>query len=522
MQGSGPNEAGRIQAENRLEKDCRDFSAAYMGVKYLAYHVQNHPLTITDRTIDVLFLILEFQKFNNQKQVFFLYSEVADTIVQAAEHRDLSVSGSIIPRLQGLLVKSSGKMLRAIGQSLGKLPLKLQPTDNLPLSHQTPVETNLDSLNACFNAPPEISYTWKGRSLLLQKNNQILGVIKFATSKSNTLDLVKEIQWMEWLQKTNSSTDWAYQVPIPIYISDRSLFKLSCVLPPGKPDNIYQGICVAFIPCSGYYHYPNQATSDQEQVKKMFFKTAHLLGDLSRKGIFHTALIPLFHNRVQQGRRNDNGAYLWEHGGRLDQWLNSCRYPNFSASGLRDFEHLVTTETTKELRHYIGEYLLSFILVMGSYFRNKAPHRRGWNNQLEPCDTRDLFCPDLFCELLTGVCRTFFHGLVGHTASAPPDLAVSHLVNALINVMGKDEHMEETLRVRDQEDMDDNQFKHFLTERGITQIPVKGKNDIVLETGPHLGGFNQSISVPALIDFLFKYSGLCVSYCFLKENELKH
>jgi len=40
------------------------------------------------------------------------------------------------------------------------------------------------------------------------------------------------------------------------------------------------------------------------------------------KGIAHTALIPLFHNRVQQRRRNDHGAYLWEHAGRAIDYFH--------------------------------------------------------------------------------------------------------------------------------------------------------------------------------------------------------
>ncbi|MDD9304845.1 MAG: SidJ-related pseudokinase [Desulfobacter sp.] len=256
-------------------------------------------------------------------------------------------------------------------------------------------------------------------------------------------------------------------------------------------------------------------------MKAIFFKNARLLGALSGRGVFHTALIPLFHNRAQQLRRNDNGAYLWEHGGRLDQWLDSCQFPNFGASGPRDFEHLVQMNNSQKLRHYIGEHLLSFTLVIGSYFRNKAPDRRGKDEHQLPLDTRDLFSPPLFIELLSGVCKAYFKGLANKSMAPEFDLCSFELVEALIQVMGKDKDMEEVLRVHDQNQMSQTYFSQFLKQRGISTPPLKGKQDIVLETGPHLGGFNQAISVPELIDALFRFSAILVSTCFLNENKWK-
>jgi hypothetical protein len=78
--------------------------------------------------------------------------------------------------------------------------------------------------------------------------------------------------------------------------------------------------------------------------------------------------------------------------------------------------------------------------------------------------------------------------------------------------------MQEALRVQDQLAMDDEQFEQFLTERGVTDIPAKGEKDIILITGPHLGEFNQPISIPELIEFLFKFSAFCVSSFFLKKH----
>ena len=43
--------------------------------------------------------------------------------------------------------------------------------------------------------------------------------------------------------------------------------------------------------------------------------------------------IPLFHNRTQRLRRDDQGRYQWFRAGRLDQWLDSCAFPNLGLSG---------------------------------------------------------------------------------------------------------------------------------------------------------------------------------------------
>ena len=39
----------------------------------------------------------------------------------------------------------------------------------------------------------------------------------------------------------------------------------------------------------------------------------------------------------------------------------------------------------------------------------------------------------------------------------------------------------------------------------------KGKRDITLLTGPHLGGFNDRISLPELIRFIETMAALCIS-----------
>lgn len=116
---------------------------------------------------------------------------------------------------------------------------------------------------------------------------------------------------------------------------------------------------------------------------------------------------------------------------------------------------------------------------------------------------------------MTGVCEHYFKGLTESDTFDPAPFNIPALIEQLIEKMGIDEHMQEALRVPDQAGMDDEQFEKFLVDRGVTFIPVKGKEDIVLFTGPHLGEFNQPISIPELIEFLFKFSAFCVASCYL-------
>ncbi len=63
--------------------------------------------------------------------------------------------------------------------------------------------------------------------------------------------------------------------------------------------------------------------------------------------------------------------------------------------------------------------------------------------------------------------------------------------------------------------MSDEEFWAFLKERGTSpeeagRIP-RGKEDIVLLTGPHLGAFNDRISLPEIIHFVGTAAALCIS-----------
>ena len=92
----------------------------------------------------------------------------------------------------------------------------------------------------------------------------------------------------------------------------------------------------------------------------------------------------------------------------------------------------------------------------------------------------------------------------------------------MIEEMGVDRHMEEILRVADQKEMSAANFRMFLEERGVKAQAVdpskRGVADIVIDSGPHLGGFNETISLPELIESVGTMSALCIAGRFREEK----
>jgi len=237
----------------------------------------------------------------------------------------------------------------------------------------------------------------------------------------------------------------------------------------------------------------------------------------------HTAPIPLFHNRVQRLRRADHGLYEWPRGGRLDRWLYSCAYPNFGPTGIRDFEHFTSFKgPSRNLYQPIGGHLLSLILVTGSYFRSKDRRKIGMDPRGRPIDARHLFERDFFEELTKGIYLHYYHGFVGKDFLEDLPLDIGSLTDRMIEEMGVDRHMEEILRIADQEQMTNEAFMTFLENRGVSSEEAKGfrkaAEDIVLYTGPHLGGFNQRNSLPELIESIGIMASLCIVGRFWEEK----
>jgi hypothetical protein len=138
----------------------------------------------------------------------------------------------------------------------------------------------------------------------------------------------------------------------------------------------------------------------------------------------------------------------------------------------------------------------------------------GFNHKGKPEDTRDLFDHALFMDLLQGIFSSYYRGFVGDPIPGELPLDFDRVTGLMIEEMGVDRHMEEIWRAADQKEMTQGQFQSFLKENGYSEreynAVIKGARDLVLYTGPHLGGFNQGISIPECKEAIASMSALCI------------
>lgn len=513
--------------ETRLINQKLDFTASYISVKTIRAGIEKAPGSATELTINALASILKSTRFDSEKQDLFLYREACKAMVSLVRLNRNKLSHLIIPTLQTMLVKSSKNRHRAIAEGLGALPLNRPSFPYEPEPETCFTLTSFEKLVEKLKIRNIRKMKWFGRSLTGKTLENRTGVIKFVNPKDAPFALTLETGWMDFLTPVFQNRNVEFDIPVPIRSETSSLFKLQEIPAKLGLNNKNQGdiFAIAFTADHNYFRYPNEkaAALSKKELVKILNQNAWLLGCCTSLGIVHTSPIPLFHNRVQQNRRHDLGVYRWEQGGRLDRWLESSRYPNFAASGLRDFEHFELLKNDRKRCHYMGSHLLSLVLVAGSYFRNLAPQLRGKDENGQPVNATALFDKALFKQIIDTSVRAYFKGFTGSHTGQMPEIS-SAFMDALIEKMGIDDHMEEVLRINDQNDMDQKAFENFLMERGFNRETIavlkKGEKEITINTGPHLGGFNQRISVPQLTDFLFTCSALCISEKYTRENGL--
>jgi hypothetical protein len=338
---------------------------------------------------------------------------------------------------------------------------------------------------------------------------------------------------MEHLGSDRYAFPVRFNIPTAICVEGSHLFRLEDLpLQDHHRRDIHRdAYAVAFVAHKDYFVYPNDHEKGGrltlEEFREVMCRNAWLLGKIASLGIIHSAAVPLFHNRMQRDRRADGGLYEWPRGGRLDRWLDSCAYPNFGLTGIRDFEHLTAFEgSSRTLYHHLGSQLLSLFLVLGSYFRNKDRTRVGLDTHGRPIDARDLFDETYVRRSVWEIFVNYHQGFVGEEPKGDVPIDLEALTARMIDEMGVDRYMEEILRVADQQRMSDEVFRRFLRERGYSageagQIK-KGAHDITLNTGPHLGGFNERISLPELIESVATMAALCMLGKFRHEKACAH
>ena len=517
--------------ENASKTKGLDFTASYLAVRDLQELIRTHPGIIASETILALEEVLKNSEFSHQTQSLSLYSEAADALTSIVVRTTAeSLADKAMSVLKDVLGTAVGDAQRAAANALGSLPISIHgpQVSEETIGHVPRVKwqdiLEESGITNC-NAPSLI-----GRSLVLAiDNGNRLLVVKLACTKDSAQYMCREAVWMEHLCSGGYAFGVRFDIPVAIKIEGSYLFRLKNVpvRMPGAIDLHPGGYAVGFVAHKDYFAYPNERRRERqltmEGFREVILRNAWLLGKLTSSGIVHSAPIPLFHNRAQRHRRADHGLYEWSRGGRLDRWLDSCCYPNFGMTGIRDFEHFIPFKgLSRKLYGHIGTQIFSLLLVAGSYFRNKDRRRVGLDRQGNPVDARDLFDRQFLKELIREIFLSYYHGFVGteFTGEVPFDL--DELTCRMIEEMGVDRYMEEILRVVDQKQMSDEEFRKFLEERGYSKHETKGfkkgVEDITIYTGPHLGGFNQRISLPELIECVGAISALCMVGRYWTEN----
>lgn len=509
-----------------------DFSAKYLAVSHLRGLAEKQPQEIGPKTIDGLESLFYNRFVKAQTQAYFLFKEAAGALSSVLAHlphddRRRKAHNAFM----NLLCRTTGHGNRAAAEALSALPVAIKgsapkqetESDIAPvIGWQVLLKTARISSNGTFRL--------MGRSLVIQsaERGELL-VVKLGRESDHPGSLQREMAWLRHLEQNMDAFPVRFHIPKPLSVKGHFLFRLQDMPISGlKVKKRHpKGYAIAFLAHSDYFRYPNQGETEKQLGSNEFLETicrnAFLFGMLTGRGIIHVAPVPLFHNRVQGHRRNDQGAYLWERGGRLDRWLWSCCYPNFGCSGIRDFEHFEAFNgPARNAYSSMGAQLLSLFLVAGSYFRMKDSGRVGSEADGRPVDARALFDKSLLSNIVQGVFRHYYHGFVGKSFTGILPFDFSRLADRMVDEMGVDRYMDETLRVADQQEMTDSGFVGFLLERGVSISNAKrmrkGEADITLQTGPHLGGFNQPISIPELIEAVGTMAALSIYGRYCKEN----
>ena len=514
------------QAETALVEPRFDFIAKYHAVADLRRLAQKHPGVLDSQTIFSVEKLLLSSAFGRVRQAYFLFREAASVMTDIATVPGCNGLGAkALACLNGLLLKTDGSAHRGVAEALGSLPVNIIG-QRLSIGRSASAPrvswTRLLSKNGLTKTGTP---RYIGRSLVvdISGKNQLL-VAKLAKKGDTAAGLQKEVRWMERLKQPDYAADCRFHITRPLRVENQRVFRINPI--PLAPPDAFQmhpdSLAIAFIAHRDYFVYPNDHRVDGNTAREMLGRNAYLLGWLTAKGVIHDAPIPLFHNRTQRLRRDDRGRYQWFRSGRLDQWLDSCAFPNLGLSGLRDFEHLETfCGGGRNLYRHIGSHFLSLLLVAGSHFRCRDKTKMGLDENGQPVDARDLFDRPLLKAMILDVFECYFAGFTGTSASPALPVDLDRLVPRMVEEMGVDRHMTELLRLVDQAHMTDAAFLDFLRRRGYEDDRleglIRGEKDILIPSGPHLGDFNRQISLPEIIECVAAMSAVCVAGRFVTE-----
>lgn len=518
-----------------LQSPAYDFDHKYLAVRTLHQSLSGCDSKEQLRAVAALTALLTDKDVARERQSRLLFREAALALIsllRAGRERRVALEANAA--LDQVLRTAAGSCAVALAEACGTLPLGNRVSVSaLPMisSPEDPPNLSLEDLVRLAGGSRGSEYRFIGRSLVVAGNRpDTLLVVKLARTDDSGAGLSAEAVWMEYLGQVVPSLPVRFDVPRPVAVAGENgfLFGLD-TLPVDPPADLAlhpQLRGVAFLANNEYFLYPNRPRpqGDGQWFSEILFRNAWLLGRLSSMGIVHEAVIPLFHNRTQLERREDGGRYQWDRYGRLDRWLASCAHPNFGPTGLRDFEHFsLRDKPGPDFFRFTGDHLLGLLLVAASYFRNQEPDRVGFDETGEPMDARDLFDQACLEHLVNGVFRHYYQGCVGRELAGDLPVDIRALAERMVEELGQDLHMEEVFRVVDQQEVDDERFRELLARHGRAlerfDLLARGEQDIVLHTGPHLGGFNLGISIPELIDGVAVMSARCLVDRYLFSSQ---
>lgn len=494
--------------------------------------VASRPCDIRMRTVNAVATVLASPRHSRQTKAIFLYRSASQILFKIISARPESTeTARSLDVLKGIATAATQPQHQAASEALGSLPLAIcGPGIRFGPLEKPPAASYRDICNAA--GLPSFSRAQRiGRSLVtpLPGSRQLL-VVKLGRGSSAIPDLAAESTWIKRFQNLTHRLPLDFKIPHPVCIHGEAVFRFRNSSRTTSRSRREISFGTAFLVHEDYYRYPNDHRRgwrlSSAELRRVLNMNAALLARLTAEGIVHTAPIPLFHNRIQRNRRQDQGLYQWQRGGRLDQWLFSARFPNFGKTGIRDFEHFVSIASRKyDVYEVIGMHLLSLVLVLGSHFRNKTPESFGRDEFGNPVDMRHLFDKPLFEQLLMEIAAAYYENFVGRPFPGKLPFDFSGLADRLIDSMGIDTDMEEILRSHDRQQMSTDELKDFLRQKGVPpetiQRQLKVPGDIAIQTGPHLGGFNQKISVPELITYLEIFAALSVAGRYEQNMERK-
>jgi hypothetical protein len=522
----------QMDFELRVLLDSRsDFQARYIAVANLKNLAATAPESVSGKCYRTVGNILDNELCNGERQGYFLYREAAlffSALFTAGRIR----SEQSLAFLGRLLKDAGGPVQRAVAETLGSLAVSIPTPPAIEYADSAPIPriafTGLmEQEQGCVRG----AVRFYGRSAVIRtRTGDGLLVLKFAKNRGDCENLAREALWMQHFDCADYDFIVRFDIPRPITVAGQPVFQVDGIPPSCIPPALAErqpAIAMAYRAHGDYFTYPNEPAGPGRNLvaglPEIIYRNAFLLGHLTGCGLVHTAPIPLFHNRMQQTRRDDHGLYDWSLAGRLDRWLDSCSYPNIGATGIRDFEHFETLPSAgRSLYWYIGIHMVSLLLVIGSCFRNREQGLAGWDERNHPVDARCLFDRPLLQDMVRKTFAAYYQGFVGSDYDDELPFDLKRLTVRMIEEMGVDTYMEEVLRRHDQLQMSAACFEDFLLEHGFSKSDIlaaqPGQHDIVVHTGPHLGGFNEGISLVELIEAAAAASATCIVGRYRKER----